>query len=148
MAIRAGHKDHGLQIILFGILAVAILLMTRQSAPGKSFNVQNITVAEAKQLIDGGAVVVDVRDASAYEARHIPEAMSIPLDALKQAIPASLVYAKTKAIVVYCGDGVSIGPEGTALLTQAGYINAVNLKSGIQGWAAAGMPVKSANGGS
>jgi rhodanese-related sulfurtransferase len=45
------------------------------------------------------------------------------------------------AILIYCGDGVTHGPEGTEILNEAGYPNAVNLKPGIEGWARAGYAV-------
>jgi rhodanese-related sulfurtransferase len=46
--------------------------------------------------------LIDVRDAGAYAAGHIPTALSVPLESL-EAEAASLPRDRT--IVVYCGDG-------------------------------------------
>ena len=121
---------------------IAILMLVALNVPtGKPLHVKDVSASEAKALIDAGAVIVDVRGQGAYETRHLPGALAIPLAELKAAIPALLVSAKEKPIVVYCNDGVSTGPEGTQLLNQAGYGGAVNLKSGIEGWERAGYPV-------
>ena len=93
-----------------------------------------------------GALVIDVRDRAAYEARHIAGAISAPVATLSTAIPASLESARTLPIVVYCGDGTTLGPEGTLVLNKAGFPGAVNLKPGIQGWASAGLPIEHGKG--
>lgn len=36
--------------------------------------------------------------------------------------------------------------QATSLLNRAGYVNAVNLKPGIEGWAAAGLPIQQSPG--
>ena len=47
---------------------------------------------------------------------------------------------KSAPIVVYCNEGTNRGPRGTALLNEAGYTQAVNLRTGIEGWRAANLP--------
>ena len=85
--------------------------------------------------------MVDVREKDQFNVRHIPGAILIPLDELRARIPAVLEGAKAMTILIYCGDGVTHGPEGTEFLNNAGYANAVNLKPGIEGWAGAGYPI-------
>jgi len=128
--------------ILFAAGALLILFFLIRTSSTETFDVRSVTANEAKQLIDSGAVVVDVRGREQFDGRHIPGAISVPLSALRAAIPTSLAHAIAEPVVVYCGDGVTIGPEGTALLNKAGYARAVNLQSGIQGWADAGFPVQ------
>jgi rhodanese-related sulfurtransferase len=86
-------------------------------------------------------LVVDVRDKSAFNSGHIPGALLIPLDELRARIPVALEGAQTMSIVIYCGDGVTHGPEGTEILNNAGFPNAVNLNPGLDGWKKAGYPV-------
>jgi rhodanese-related sulfurtransferase len=125
---------------LVPLVAVSFFVLNR---PGTSpMNIKEVSVSEAKALIDSGATVVDVRGPEAYGGRHVPGALSIPLAQLQTGVPASLSDAKDKSIVVYCNDGVVTGPEGTQLLNSAGYSLAVNLKSGIEGWQSAGLPVQ------
>ena len=127
--------------ILYAAAALLALFFMIRTGSSESFDVRSVTAIEAKALIDSGALVVDVRGKEQFDGRHIPGAISVPLAMLRAAIPASLAHATTKPVVVYCGDGVTIGPEGTALLNKAGYAKAVNLQAGIQGWADAGYPV-------
>ena len=105
------------------------------------YDIKEVSAADAKGLIENGALVVDVRDKEAFDLRHIAGAILIPLDELRARIPAILEGAKAKTIVIYCGDGVTHGPEGTESLNKAGYPNAVNLKPGFEGWEKAGYAV-------
>jgi len=124
-------------------LLVAVAAIGWLAIPNSArYNIKEVSIPEAKALIDAGAVVVDVRPKDKYEGRHIPGAVSLPLEILKQSIPGTFLAAKTEPIVVYCGEGTSLGPEGTLALNRAGYSGAVNLKSGISGWADSGLPVQ------
>jgi len=105
------------------------------------YNIREVSAVDAKALIDGGALVVDVRGKEQFDVRHIPGAILISLEELRAQIPAVLEGAKAKTILIYCGDGATRGPEGTEILNNAGYPNAVNLKPGIEGWVSAGYPV-------
>jgi len=129
-----------------GILAVCGLIAWFSNAGGIRYNVKQISAPDAKALVDSGAVVVDVRGREAFHSGHIPGAISVPLHDLESGIPAALAGAKTKSMVVYCGDGVTTGPAGTEILNKAGYPNAVNLKSGLGGWQKAGYPLAQGNG--
>lgn len=134
---------------LAGIAAMFLVLMWFAYSPGRlggesprgAHNVKEIGTDDAKLLIDNGAVVIDVRPRHAYDVRHVPGALHIPLEELRQAIPAQLAAARDKTIVVYCNEGTARGPESTSLLNQAGFSHAVNLKTGIEGWAASGLPL-------
>ena len=130
-------------LLLLPLAAGAIYLFGRSSTPKNSdFNVKEVLLEEAQALIAAGALVLDVRERAAYETRHIAGALLAPVSALVASIPASLADARSKPIVVYCGNGTTIGPEGTHVLNKAGYTQAVNLKPGIEGWAAAGLPIE------
>lgn len=126
------------------VAAGALYLFARSDdqASTPAFNVKEVLVEEAKALMAAGAWVVDVRERAAYEARHLPGALLAPLSTLETAIPAALLAVREQPLVVYCGDGRTIGPKGTHLLNAAGFAQAVNLKPGIQGWASAGQPVE------
>lgn len=114
---------------------------TRQS-PANLHPVPEVDIAQAKSLIDSGALVIDVRGPEQFAFRHLPGAVLISLEVLRAGIPPSIAAAKDKPIVVYCNQGLLHGPEATRLLQQAGFSQAVNLHSGIEGWAAAGLPIK------
>lgn len=124
------------------LLFVAAVVFAFVNSRTSGFDVKEVTAQEAKSLMDSGALVIDVRGEEAYHAHHIPGALSLPLALLQSGIPQSIVRAKMKPVVVYCGDGVKSGPEGTHLLNEAGFAQAVNIKSGIEGWEKAGLPVQ------
>jgi len=102
--------------------------------------VTEISAKNAAAAIVRGAVVIDVRERAAYEREHIAGAISVPLAELKRRA-AEFAAMRSKEFVVYCGDGSTLGPEGTSALTAAGHPNARNLSGGYSGWKAAGQPV-------
>lgn len=126
-------------LLIMALVASSAFLLSRLANPAPE--VSQLTIAQAKALIDAGAMVLDVRGSEAFEYRHIPGAISIPLAVLQTGIPAILSQAGDKPIVVYCNDGVSTGPQATEILNRAGFAQASNVQSGIEGWVAAGHAV-------
>jgi rhodanese-related sulfurtransferase len=129
-------------IVLLPVAAAAWFVLSRDRT--SDFKVPEVDLAKGREMFDAGSLILDVRKPDRYEYRHIVGALLMPLATLQSAIPAALAYAKTLPILVYCGDGLTIGPEATHILNQAGFAGAVNLTAGIEGWAAAGYPVKKA----
>jgi rhodanese-related sulfurtransferase len=126
-------------LLFWGLVAVSVLLLPKLLNPAP--DVPQLTVAQAKALIDADAMVLDVRGAEAFGNRHIPGAINLPLAVLQTGLPAILSQARDRSIVVYCNDGVRTGPEATQILNRAGFAKASNVQSGIEGWVAAGHPV-------
>jgi rhodanese-related sulfurtransferase len=132
---------------VLGILAVFGVLVWLSNVGGgtspltRAHDVREVSAADAKALIDGGALVVDVRGKEQFDARHIAGAIAIPLDELRARIPAEVEADKARSIVIYCGDGATSGPDGTAIMNAAGFANAVNLQPGLEGWEKVGYPV-------
>lgn len=127
-------------------LAAGAALVGLAAGRGKSgsvaYEVPQASVAEAKALLDAGATVIDVREAGQFAYRHLPNANLVPLDVLQAGVPAWLLADKARPVVVYCNRGLGHGPAATHLLQAAGFSQVVNLTSGIEGWAAAGMPIQ------
>jgi rhodanese-related sulfurtransferase len=117
-------------------LVLASVVVYNFAVPKHQYNIREVTPVEARQMMAAGAVVVDVRD---HADLRLPGALQFPQIALETGL-ANLSIAKTAQIVVYCGDGSTTGPAATEALNRAGYVNAVNLKSGFQGWQRAGLP--------
>jgi len=143
---------------IFGLLIVGLLFLmsgtqtTQTSAPDsplmeretkvKSFAVPEISIIDALAAIARGAVVIDVRGRDAYEKGHIDGAVSVPLEDLKRRA-AEYAAQTDKEYVIYCGDGSTLGPQGTQVLVEAGHPATKNLTAGLSGWRAAGHPVAS-----
>ena len=70
--------------------------------PQTEAEVPRISVEDAAAAIKNGeAVVLDVRSAEAYQASHIPGAVSVPLFDI-ETNPANLNLDKEKWIITYC----------------------------------------------
>ena len=64
----------------------------------------SIGLRELKRLLAEGAQLVEVLPAAEYAEEHLPGAINIPLKSLDAGSTAQL--DKTRAIVVYCWDGL------------------------------------------
>jgi rhodanese-related sulfurtransferase len=136
------NRSNFFALLISGLALIWLVSTNSSHSSIARYDVPEVDNVQAKALVDAGALVVDVRGAEQFAYRHIPGAVLIPLEVLRTAIPASIAAAKQKSVVVYCGDGISHGPEATHLLQQAGFKKAVNLKSGIEGWSNAGLPIR------
>lgn len=95
----------------------------------------------AQDLLRAGALLVDVREKSEWDAGHAPKARHLPLGRLSSEM-SGLPDART--LVVVCRSG-NRSARATKVLTKAGY-DAVNLTGGMAAWRAAGLPVVNARG--
>ena len=82
------------------------------------------TQVKAWNMIDKGALVVDVRTPLEYNKGHLPNAKLIPVSEVSNRM-AEFGSDKSKPIVVYCKSGRR---SGTAIkkLKAAGYTNVFN----------------------
>jgi rhodanese-related sulfurtransferase len=61
-------------------------------------------LAQLRELLDGGAQLVEVLPAAEYAEEHLPGAVNIPLKELDATTAAQL--DRTRSLVVYCWDGL------------------------------------------
>ena len=99
-----------------------------------------ITVEEAKEMMQGGAEVVDVRDPHEYTSGHLPGAALIPVNdvfARREELP------KDVKIVFVCavGQRSALACEMAAAAGLAADV-LYNLEGGTDGWIKAGEPVE------
>ncbi len=73
---------------------------------------------------------IDVRTPEEFAAGHVPGAVNIPLQTLKQRIAE---VPKDKQVYVYCEAGVR-SAKAARLLTKAGYTNIENISGGMRAW--------------
>ena len=99
---------------------------------------REIDAATVKTWLDRDeCVLIDVREAGEYARENIAGAKPVPLSSFD---PARLPATGGKRLVVHCLSG-SRSARALAKLAEAG-IDAVNLTGGIEGWKAAGLPVR------
>ncbi len=87
----------------------------------------------------GQVVVLDTRPALEYAAGHIPGAMSVPVDELKQRLRE---LSKNKRYVAYCRGPYCIYADRAVEVLRASGRRATRLCEGFPEWKAAGLPVE------
>ena len=96
-------------IVIVGAV-VAFLLLKRLSL---------VTPAAAREWLNKGALVIDVRSEGEFQERHLPGAINIPLGRLGDEI-ARRAPDKEQAILLHCLSGTRSG-MAKARLKQMGY---------------------------
>ena len=110
--------------------------------------VPRVSPSEAAELIAGGALVVDVRDAPEVEqsgkvagAVHVPRGM-VEFRADPDSPFHDANFSRDKAVIVYCASGGRSALSGQAL-KELGYEQVYNL-GGFGDWADSGGAVEPA----
>ena len=84
--------------------------------------------AEAvRERLKQGALVIDVRTATEYQAGHLANAVNIPLDEVKVDLPRR-VQDKSTVLLLHCRSGYRSGIAEKEL-RSLGYINTFNIGS-------------------
>ncbi len=96
---------------------------------------KEISRAEAREMVEKGAQLVDVRADHEWEAGHLPGAVHIPLAELPQHLDE---IDKDRPVILYCRGG-NRSSMATTALAEAGY-DAVKLAEGAVGWEEEGLP--------
>ena len=96
----------------------------------------HISPADAKLLIDRGAMLIDIRDLEEHARERIPAARNHPLSRLCE----GSVGEGASAIVFHCKSG-NRTRMNAALLAKATAADAFILDGGIEAWKKAGLPV-------
>lgn len=95
-----------------------------------------LDVERARERLDGGAVVLDVREPGEWNAGHVEGSAWIPMGELasrQDELPDD------RLLVVVCHSG-NRSARVTQALVAAGY-DAANLVGGLEAWAQAGHPL-------
>lgn len=71
-----------------------------------------------RQLVENGALLLDVRTPEEFRARHLEGAMNIPVQELAGRVHE--LGAKDRPVVVYCRSGARSASAAT-LMKRAGY---------------------------
>ncbi len=81
----------------------------------------------ARAWLKQGARVIDVRSEGEFQQRHLPGAINIPLDRLRDEV-ARLAPNKEHPLLLHCLSGTRSG-MGKAMLRRMGYLKVFNLGS-------------------
>ncbi len=98
--------------------------------------IRSIDPKEAKRLVDGGALLVDVREPDEHARERIHGALLAPLSHF----PTTLVRQDGQPVVFHCRSGsrtAAAAGQLAAATDGTGYI----LRGGLAAWKAEGLPV-------
>ena len=89
---------------------------------------ETIDTNKALELINDGAIVIDVRTNEEYNEGHIKGAINIPVDEIN-----SITYNKDETLIIYCATGVR-SQNAINKLVDMGYTSLYNLDGGLLNW--------------
>lgn len=96
----------------------------------------HISPADAKALLDRGAILIDIRDPDEHARERVPGARNVPLSKLCN----GGVGADGNTIVYHCKSG-NRTRMNALMLAGAAEADAFILDGGIEAWKKAGLPV-------
>ena len=98
-----------------------------------------ITPEDAARLLrEGGATLVDVREADEHARERIPGARNLPLSRLED---AELAVHQGKPVLFHCRSGARTLGHADRLAAKAGLCEAYVVEGGLDAWKRAGLPV-------
>ena len=100
-----------------------------------------VAPSEAKQIIDSGAQVIDVRTEVEHDAGRIPGSRHIALSDVQR---ESANLDQDKPVILYCRSGNRSGPAADAF-AASGW-DAHSIEGGLLGWQEAGFELEPAGG--
>ena len=101
-----------------------------------------VTPQQLIQLMNRGALVLDIRTADAYAVGHISGARQMASDQLVKAGDTLKRY-KAKPVVIY-SDGGSIAASAVRQLMAQGFTQVFSLQGGLEAWRAENLPLAKA----
>lgn len=113
--------------VIFIVLIIAVFVS------GRNGGYKSIPQDQAKAMMDkGGAVVLDVREQSEYDAGHIAGAVLLPLGTINEETASAVIPQKDTPVLVYCRSG-NRSKTASAKLAKLGYTSVYEI-GGINSW--------------
>lgn len=146
-ANRPQKKSHTLALgIILGIavLIAAVVIILLQNGDDEDVSVSaslpaNISVQQAVEKRDQGALIVDVRQPNEWAEYHIPDSTLIPLDQLSSRLSE---IPQDQEVVVVCRSG-NRSAQARDILLAAGYTQVTSMNGGLLEWRDQGYPTES-----
>jgi rhodanese-related sulfurtransferase len=101
----------------------------------------DVSPTEAVELVNGGAILLDVRERDEWDAGHAPQATHLAMSELNARV-GELPQDVRLVCVCHLGGRSSMVADA---LNRSGW-QATNLAGGMRAWQAAGLPVVNAAG--
>ena len=84
----------------------------------------------------GNHLLLDVRTDGEYRDGHIADSLLIPVQELEERL-TEIEEWKDQTVLVYCRSG-NRSRSASDILEEAGFMNIINLDTGVRGWSASG----------
>ena len=126
------------QIGVLLVVTLVLYLMLQMSRGNATPQADTVSVADAYQMYQSGAFVLDVRTPEEWNEYRIPNTTLIPLDQLAARLGE---VPRDRPIVVVCRSG-NRSQQGRDILLNAGFEGVVSMSGGLSEWRASGYPVE------
>ncbi len=103
-------------------------------------HVREVSVDEARQRLEGGATLIDVREDNEFESAHAAGAKHMGRGVIERDI-VQTIPDKDAEIILYCGGGYR-SALATDNLQKMGYTNVWSMAGGWHAWEESGAPVE------
>lgn len=124
--------------LLLIAVAVGSGLMLAWPMIQKSRSGAALSPAQAVQMMNHQhAVLVDIRDAAAFQSGHIPQARNLPVAEFEKKLSS---LPKNKPVILVCEMGRS-AVSAAVQLRKLGVAEVTILEGGLRAWSTAGLPV-------
>jgi rhodanese-related sulfurtransferase len=102
-------------------------------------SLRTVSPAEAKRLMDQGAILVDIREADEHARERIPGARHIPLARLDE---ADFAAHRGGTVLFHCRSGArTLGSAARLAVATGDECEALLVEGGLDAWRKAGLPV-------
>ena len=125
--------------ILAGAAVVMSFLVLAFELRRRGEGSASVAPNEAIRIVNGGALLVDLRSANQFKDGHIAGAKNVPGDLLVSD-PKVLERLAAKTLVLYCDNGTTTG-AAFRTLARAGAKNVFSLRGGLSAWKQENLPV-------
>lgn len=130
-------------ILAFFAVIMAIGSATADVSPEAIAGAETVNVDQAAALFDAGAIFVDVRKASDFDAGRVPGAVHLDVKSAFTEATLSAAVAKDQEVVIYCnGHSCMRSSKASAQAVEWGFVKVRYLRDGYPAWEAAGLPVE------
>lgn len=130
------HLHPWLVVATAVVAALAVLVEIRSRT--ESF--ASVSPQEAIQLMNRGALIIDLRPAEQFAAGHVSGARRMDGEQILKATEL-LKKHKQRPVIVYCNSG-TLAAAAVRRLREQGFAQAMNLRGGITAWRAEHLPVE------
>jgi len=117
-------------VVLIAVAGLALSMIPKGGTSGPLPPSGDVTNAQLREIVAGGARLIDVRTAPEYQGSHLSGAENVPIDTVPT---ASGAWDKNAPIVLYCATGAR-SLNAFEYLKAQGFTHVYNLTQGIAAW--------------